>query len=552
MRKLILIALLSISYIGFAQTEGEVTTSKITDSLTTDSIDKLLKPDTTFIWYQADYEEDGYAGISLNQAYDFAKEKNLKSKEIIVAIIDSGIDTSHVDLKDNLWVNPREIPYNGIDDDGNGYIDDIHGWNFLGNQNGYCIEGETLELTRLYRKYKKKYKDKTKKDIKPEDKEEYEEWLGIKSRFYIKRLIYKGMYKSIKDALKYYDKCEKMLANYFDDPNFTREQVESLEPRSESLADAKEFYLRWDNRQELEDMLETYDSYANKKYNVLYNPRKKVGDDPLDINDSIYGNNILYVGKSSSHGTGVSGIVGAVRDNNVGIDGIAPNVKLMIIRVVPGGDERDKDVALGIRYAVNNGARIINCSFGKDFSPQKEFVDEAVRYARDHNVLIIHAAGNDSRNIDKGHNYPTKKLDNPEEVATNWIEVGASGKHPDDSLIAEFSNYGMLVDIFAPGVDIYSTALKSKYRSSSGTSDASPVVCGVAALVLSYYPDLTAEELKSIILESGTYYGDLKVLKPEEYKKRKKKKFKKLCSNPRVVNANSALRMAYERQNSGN
>jgi subtilisin family serine protease len=110
----------------------------------------------------------------------------------------------------------------------------------------------------------------------------------------------------------------------------------------------------------------------------------------------------------------------------------------------------------------------------------------------------------------------------------------------------------MLVDIFAPGVDIYSTALKSKYRSSSGTSDASPVVCGVAALVLSYYPDLTAEELKSIILESGTYYGDLKVLKPEEYKKRKKKKFKKLCSNPRVVNANSALRMAYERQNSGN
>ena len=511
----------------------------------------VLKPDTTFMWHYADYDESGYAGISLNKAYEFAKDKNLTPNEIIVAVIDAGCDTGHVDLKDNLWVNPGEIPGNLKDDDNNGYVDDVHGWNFAGGPNNYVVDGAPLEITRLYRKYKKEFKNKSKKDIPEEKRKEFEQWTEIRPEFLAKRAIYKSLYENYTDAIDYYNRCEKMLAHYLKNPNFTPEDVESIEPVSKSLEAAKEFYLAHNDINgtgiKLNDMIEQqeyYDSKANKQYNVLYDPRKKVGDNPDDINDSLYGNNVIFVGKGSSHGTGVSGIIGAVRDNNIGIDGIAPKVKLMIVRVVPGGDERDKDVALGIRYAVKMGARIINCSFGKDYSPHKEFVDDAVRFARKNDVLIIHAAGNDSRDIDKGKNYPTKKLDNPEETAENWIEVGASNRHPDDSLLASFSNYGMIVDIFAPGVDIYSTDNYNKYRSSSGTSDASPVVSGVAALVLSYFPDLSATELKNILLSSATDYSNLKVRVPGKYNK--KKKFKKLCSNPKVVNAYQALVKAYE------
>ena len=544
MKLIIAFLLIVISIGGFAQSD-----SSNLDSVSTD---KKHLPDTTFMWHYEDYAESGYAGISLQQAYDFAREKNLESHEIIVAVIDSGIDTAHVDLVDNLWVNPNEIPNNGIDDDHNGYVDDIHGWNFLGNADGFCVEGETLELTRLYRKYKLKYKGKASKDISDEDKEEYKEWLKVKKDFETKRNDARLFYKIFKNATDYYDHCEEMLADYFDDPNFTVEQVESLEPRSESLTKAKEFYLHPFGtdltREDMKEAYEQYDSELNKKLNVLNNVRDKVGDNPRDINDSLYGNNIIYVGKSSNHGTGVSGIIGAVRDNNIGINGIAPNVKIMVIRVVPGGDEYDKDVALAIRYAVNNGARIINGSFGKDYSPEKEYVDEAVRYARKHNVLIFHASGNDSRNIDKGMNFPTKKLNNPDEIAENWLEIGASNRHPDDSLVADFSNYGMVVDMFAPGVDLYSTAIKSKYDEGSGTSYASPVACGVGALVLSYYPELTAIELKNILIESGVYYGDLKVLVPREDGKRKKKKFKKLSSSGKIVNAYTALKLAYDRK----
>jgi len=544
MKFLITSLLIFTSFYVFSQN-----VEKTADSTSTD---KKYLPDTTFMWHYEDFSKSGYAGISLQQAYDFAKEKNLESHEIIVAVIDSGIDTGHVDLAANLWINPKEIPFNEIDDDHNGYIDDVHGWNFLGNSDGYCIEGETLELTRLYKKYKLKYKGKTSKDIDDEDKADFKEWLAVKKDFESQRNEARLYYKIFKNASDYYDHCEEMLADYFDDPNFTEEQVESLEPRSESLSKAKDFYLHPFGsdltHKDLQDAYEQYDSELNKKLNVLNDVRKKIGDNPTDINDTLYGNNILYVGKSSNHGTGVSGIIGAVRDNNIGIDGIAPNVKIMVLRVVPGGDEYDKDVALAIRYAVNHGARIINGSFGKDYSPEKTYVDEAVRYAQAHNVLIFHACGNDAKNIDKGGNFPTKQLNNPDEIAQNWIEVGASNRHPDDSLAAEFSNYGKIVDLFAPGVDIYSTAIKSKYDSSSGTSDASPVACGVGVLVLSYFPELSAVELKTILIESGIYYGDNKVLLPKESGRRKKKKFKKLSSSGKVINAYSALKMAYEKE----
>jgi subtilisin family serine protease len=515
------------------------------------SQEKEYLPDTTFIWYHADPNSSNYAGISLEQSYKFAQEKNLKSTEIVVAVIDSGVDTGHVDLKDNLWTNPNEIPNNGIDDDKNGYIDDIHGWNFPGNSNGFSVEGETLELTRLYRQYKAKFGNKTSKQIKPEDQVNYKEWIIVKKDFEQKRKDAITSYENLNAALKYYDKCVIILSDHLKNSNFTRDDVMNITTNKESLNNAKNFYLfpfgREMTRAQIASALEYYDGLANKKLNVLYDPRAKVGDNPRDINDSLIGNTNIYP-EGSNHGTGVSGIIGAVRDNGIGLNGIAPNVKIMVIRVVPGGDEYDKDVALGIRYAVKMGARIINCSFGKDYSPEKNFVDDAVRFAAEKDVLIVHACGNDAVNIDIGPNFPTKYLSNPTETAPNWIEVAASNKQADDSLVAEFSNYGLEVDIFAPGVDIFSTAVKSSFDSSDGTSDAAPVVTGVAALVLSYYPNLSSAELKAIIIESGTDYSKVKVLRPSESSKRKKTKFAKLSSSGKVVNAFSALKLAYERK----
>ncbi len=508
-------------------------------------------PDTTHIWYHDDPTATGNMGISLTEAYQFAADKNLKANEVVVAVIDSGIDTAHVDLIGNLWVNKGEIPHNGVDDDKNGYVDDIHGWNFLGNEDGYCVEGETLEQTRIYREYKKRFAGKSKKEIAKEEKQDFKEWLAIKKEFEKERLSAQNALKNITLGLKAYDNSVEMIQKYLKKEEFTREEVESIKSEDERLQAAISFYLfpfgSEMSREDLVSAKEYYEEQVNKRLNVNYNPRKPVDDDVTNINDSLFGNNILYP-EGSNHGTGVSGILGAVRGNGIGLDGIAPNVKIMMIRVVPGGDEYDKDVALAIRYAVKMGAKIINCSFGKDYSPNKNFVDEAVRYAAVNDVLIVHASGNDGRNIDKGRNFPTKYLDNPAITADNWIEVGASDKKEGLNLAAEFSNYGKEVDIFAPGVDIFSTNVKSKFGFSDGTSDAAPVVSGVAALLLSYFPELSAIELKSYIMQSGTDKSDVIVYLPNDYGKKKKTKFGKLSASGKIVNAYSALKLVYESQ----
>ncbi|MBN2747210.1 MAG: S8 family serine peptidase [Bacteroidales bacterium] len=508
-------------------------------------------PDTTHIWYHDDPATTGNMGISLREAYQFAKDKNLNAKEVVVAVIDSGIDTSHVDLTDNLWVNQGEIPHNGIDDDRNGYVDDVHGWNFLGNDDGYCVEGETLEQTRIYRDYKKRFAGKSKKDIAKDERHDFKEWLEIRKAFEKEYQNAQNALKNITLGLKAYDNSVVAIQKHLKKDEFTREDVENIKSDDERLQAAVGFYLfpfgSEMSREDIVSAKEYYEEKVNKRLNVNYNPRTPVGDDVMNINDSLYGNPVLYP-EGSNHGTGVSGIIGAIRGNGIGLDGIAPKVKIMMIRVVPGGDEYDKDVALAIRYAVKMGARIINCSFGKDYSPDKNLVDEAVRYAAENDVLIVHASGNDGRNIDKGNNFPTKYLDNPAATAPNWIEVGASDKKVGLGLAADFSNYGKEVDIFAPGVDIFSTNVKSKFGFSDGTSDAAPVVSGVAALLLAYYPELSAIELKSYILQSGTDKGDVVVYLPNDYGKKKKTKFGKLSASGKIVNAYSALKLVYENQ----
>jgi subtilisin family serine protease len=284
---------------------------------------------------------------------------------------------------------------------------------------------------------------------------------------------------------------------------------------------------------------------AKLKYhlNPEYNSRSIVGDDYQNVKEKGYGNNDV-TGTFAEHGTHVAGIIAANRTNNLGIKGIADNVRIMVIRAVPNGDERDKDVANAIYYAVENGARVINMSFGKDYSPHKEAVDAAVKYAEDKGVLLVHGAGNDGKNIDDADNYPTREI-STKKVANNWLEVGASSWGDAARFVGDFSNYGKKsVDVFAPGVDVYSTIPRHGYKSNSGTSMAAPVTAGVGALLLSYFPELTAEQVRDIILKSTVKYKGLMVNKPGQGKKPAMVSFEELSVSGGIVNAYEAVRMA--------
>jgi subtilisin family serine protease len=245
------------------------------------------------------------------------------------------------------------------------------------------------------------------------------------------------------------------------------------------------------------------------------------------------------------HGTHVSGIIGAVRGNGKGIDGIADNVRIMTIRAVPDGDEHDKDVALAIRYAVDNGAKVINMSFGKYFSPQKQWVDDAVKYAESKGVLLVAAAGNEAFLVDTMPHYPAPILNEGRKV-NNWIMVGASGDPSNGGLIANFSNFGKKdVDVFSPGVNIYSTIPGGNtYGNASGTSMASPVTAGVAALLMSYYPNLTAAQVKTVI-EKSAVPVNAKVKQPNKGGEDDSEvSFSELSRTGGILNAFEAVKLA--------
>jgi subtilisin family serine protease len=284
---------------------------------------------------------------------------------------------------------------------------------------------------------------------------------------------------------------------------YDAEQVRALSTDDPELARAQQVYLLLDANgitpsalfsevDRLEDLLEF-------GYNPEYDPRPLVGDDPLDYSHRSYGNADV-AGPGPEHGTAVAGVVAAVRGNDVGVDGIADAVRIMAVRAVPAGDERDKDVANAIRYAVDNGADVINMSFGKAYSPGKSAVDEAVRYAESRGVLIVHAAGNSGEDIDVNDNFPSRRLLDGS-TARNWLEIGAGSWG--SSLAASFSNYGRAgVDLFAPGERIHTLEVGGGTTSSDGTSLAAPVVSGVAALLLSHFPDLTPADARDIIVAS--------------------------------------------------
>ncbi|HEX9508878.1 MAG TPA: S8 family peptidase [Puia sp.] len=475
-------------------------------------------------WHLLDKEQDGFYGVSVNRAYEFAKAKKLKSKTVLVAVIDSGVDTLHEDLKNILWVNPKEIPGNGIDDDHNGYVDDIHGWNFIGGKDGTNVKDDAQEEARVYYRFKNRFEvaagiDSSK--FSAEDLDNYRMW--VKAR---KTVMGDGTESGVDlmilhRALAACIKSDSILQKAMGKLEYTGNDLDTFQTGNPESKSAKSVFLYlfkanqimdMSNKAFLSDFNEQVDQ-EEKKASARENPprdyRKEiVKDNESDIEDRYYGNNDVMAG-DPMHGTHVSGIIGAERGNGKGMDGIADNVRIMMIRAVPNGDEHDKDIALAIRYAVDNGARVINMSFGKNLSPEKKWVDSAVRYAESKGVLLIHAAGNDNADVDTTDNFPNPNFQHSTYTASNWITVGASSDplaDPDfKSYTAKFSNYGKHeVDVFAPGTRIYSTLPGGKnYGNLQGTSMAAPVVTGVAALILEYYPALTPQQVKYCIEKSA-------------------------------------------------
>jgi len=491
-------------------------------------------------WYNEDPAEDRFAGVSADITYDKLL-KNKTSKTVIVAVIDGGTEVDHPDLAQNIWVNADEIAGNGIDDDKNGYVDDVNGWNFIGGKDGE-VNGDNLEVTRIYKKYKPKFGGKSSSGLSAEEKKEFEVYQKAKTQV-------EEDLKQAKQGLVMYESYKNKLDSFkssIGKEDFTSEDVEKfqttdkkMEELKTSIGNAMKSGATFDEiYNPFEEGYKYYYSQVNYHLNIEFEPRAIVGDNYEDITEKYYGNNRVE-GPDGAHGTHVAGIIGAVRDNDIGMNGVANNIKIMVLRVVPDGDERDKDVANAIRYAADNGALVINMSFGKSFSPGEKYVEEAMQYAASKDVLMVHGAGNDGANIDKAGNYPNPKYEQTKSRELAWIEVGAISSSGD---VAAFSNYGAkTVDVLAPGVKIYSTVPDGKYEYFDGTSMASPVVAGVAAMLRSYYPSLTAPQVRQVIMDSVIKMPGKTVLPGS---KKKKVKYTKLCVSGGIVNAYKAAKMA--------
>jgi cell wall-associated protease len=501
-------------------------------------------------WHQMDLKADGYYGISLNQAYHFLKGK--KSKTVVVATIDSGIDTLQKDLKSILWTNPKEIPGNGIDDDHDGYVDDVHGWDFLGGPNGKCDFNETTEEVREYFKLKDKYANVT--DATATDKKEYAYWLKVKtirdstvnkSDAELKQL------SPVMNVLLVTSGILKKALNLTADSSFTLADLDKLKNVDDTLTQSKTVWTgilqqeggNASSTKVIKDLNE-YLTKLNNDVNPDLDSRKNiVGDNPDDNSNPHYGNNLLKF-DDASHGTGVAGLIGAVRNNGYGIDGVADNVRIMSIKAVPNGDEYDKDISNAIRFAVDHGAKVVNMSFGKKLSPHKKWVDDAFKYAAAKNVLLVMAAGNDNQNVDSIPSYPNDTFEDGSGTdAANVINVGASADKLDEKLAANFSNYGKKnVDVFAPGVKVTSIDKDAEFNTADGTSFASPITAGIAALLLEYYPRLSARQVKQIILQSAKPLKGTMVLKPGSTTE--KVDFTTLSKTGGIVNAYQAVLIA--------
>ena len=503
-------------------------------------------------WHHYDEQQTQFRGISSQQAYETILKNKSPQKEVVVAVLDGGVDTDHEDLKEVIWVNQDEVPGNNKDDDQNGYVDDVHGWNFIGGADGENVNHDTFELTRIYRRLNQQFGDVDTSSLNKEEQEQYAYYQDIQSDYENEVKQLEQQYNNIQSLEQSMQNADEILIEHFGSASYSYDQLQELQPSSQELSFAKNvmsYVMENDIDSTLiADQKKQIYEFAKYGYNPDFNPRDIVGDNYEDKTERYYGNNDV-AGPDPSHGTHVAGIIAAVRDNGVGMNGVATNTRIMAVRTVPNGDERDKDVANAIRYAVDNGADIINMSFGKGYSPYKEVVDKAIRYADERGVLMVHGAGNEAQNNDQKANYPTDTYGSmlSDSSATLWLEVGATSWEPNENFIANFSNYGnQTVDIFAPGVDIYSTMPDNKYKFQEGTSMASPVVAGTAALIMAYYPQLSASQIRRLLLDHSAKYPNQKVIVPHEGNPNESETvlFPELSVSDGVVNVQKALQAA--------
>ena len=486
-------------------------------------------------WHLLDPTADRVPGIGAERAYRELLAGRQPRDTVVVAIIDSGVEVDHPDLAPIIWTNPRERAGNGRDDDGNGYVDDVHGWDFLGNRDGRDIDADTYEITRLYAACRAP--GVTEAGGTP--------CAEIRPEFERRRAEAQSNVEQIRQIEQVVTQVYATLREHLNTQDLTLGAVQAIQTTDQRLQQARGIYLNIAQQgftlQDVIDQRETFEGLLQYGMNPDFDPRGVIGDNYADANERGYGNAEVE-GPDAAHGTHVAGIVAALR-NGSGVDGVAPAVRIMVLRAVPDGDERDKDVANAIRYAVDNGARVVNMSFGKSHSPQKNVVDEAVRYAESKGVLLVHAAGNDGADLSQEGNFPNQDYATGGR-AGNWIEVGASSWHAED-LAASFSNYGRgRVDVFAPGVAILSTVPDAGYDRNDGTSMAAPVVSGVAATLLSYFPELTAAQVRQIILESATRHEG-ETARPGSEGERVR--FSELSDTGGVVNLYAAIQLAQQR-----
>jgi subtilisin family serine protease len=498
-------------------------------------------------WKDADLVSDTIPGMSVDKAYAEII-KSQKGSKVIVAVIDSGVDIEHEDLKNVIWTNQDEIPDNGKDDDNNGYIDDIHGWNFLGD-----IVGENMEYVRIIKKLEPRFKGKTEASISAIDQADFAlyqkalaEYEEEKNSAASNKSRYEGMLEQVKTA-------HVAIAKKVGKEDYTKEDLDKIENKTEEEQKHVEALNRMLGYgdipgviKQLKGGIEYFGGRIDSHFNMDQNFREVLGDDPDNFSDNKYGNNDVD-GPSEDeedvrHGTHVAGIIAAERNNGIGINGVANNVEIMVLRAVPDGDEYDKDVALAIRYAVDNGASVINTSFGKYYSPHPEWVWDAIKYAGENDVLIVNAAGNEGLNLDSTQVYPNDQQGTGPEVSSSFLTIGALNYKYGSELVATFSNYGKSsVDAFAPGVRIWSTTQKDTYEYLQGTSMASPAAAGVAAMVRSFYPKLSASQVKQVLMSSGLSTNTPVILGGEESNT---DNFNNISKSGKMVNLYNALIMA--------
>lgn len=486
-------------------------------------------------WWHLDLEADRVRGIGTERAYRELLAGKRPGREVVVAIIDTGVEIDHPDLDGVLWTNPREVAGNGRDDDNNGYADDVHGWDFLGGRDGTDVVHESYESTRLLAACRAR-------------NDTGAECATLESAFRADSAEAALTLQQVQQVATVAGQVFTILRAHLRTDSLTEAKVRAITLAPPQVRQARELFLELAQNgltpEVMRDELESYESRVKYGLNPRFDARRVVGDDPANPSERGYGNAEVE-GPFGEHGTHVAGIVAAERGNGAGIDGVASGVRLMILRVVPNGDERDKDVANAIRYAADNGAQVINMSFGKTHSPQKKWVDDAVRYADAKGVLMVHAAGNEGASLDTSPSYPTRDYQGGGGPKL-WIEVGASGWEGPEQLAASFSNYSRTrVDLFAPGVSILSTVPDGGYRRLDGTSMAAPVVTGAAALLLAYFPTLSTADVRQILLESAARFPTQTVARPGTEGERVP--FGELSATGGVVNVYNAVKLAQER-----